>query len=146
MKVFYPPDVWSLSRFACGVSIFVCFYFELRRVLFTHTHKSRTWNFFPAREQIQKYWVTREKRPWTFSNISPVNFFFCPWTFLKKAPVKRNLAREHFQNRNVHGCLFVSREKKKHCVVGPLLFLVLISLFVYTIYTKSIYGMSIFTV
>ena len=28
--------------------------------------------------------------------------------------MKRNLAREHFQNRNVHGCLFVSR-KKKHC-------------------------------
>ena len=77
--------------------------------------KSCTWNFFPAREQIQKYWVTREKRPWSFRKISPVIFFFSPWTFLKKPPVKQNLARDHFQNRNDHGCLFVSRGEKKHC-------------------------------
>ena len=38
--------------------------------------KSCTWNFFPAREQIQKYWVTREKPPWSFRKISPVKFFF----------------------------------------------------------------------
>ena len=59
--------------------------------------KNHPWNFFPAREQIQKYWVTREKRPWTFSKISPVIFFlpvnisqktareakFSTWTFSK---------------------------------------------------------------
>ena len=38
--------------------------------------KSCTWNFFPACEQIQIYWVTREKCPWTFSKICPVIFFF----------------------------------------------------------------------
>ena len=26
--------------------------------------------------------------------------------------MKQNLARDHFQNRNDHGCLFVSRGKK----------------------------------
>ena len=104
MKVFYPPDVWSLSRFACGVSIFVCFYFELRRVLFTHTH-------------TQKSHVKLFSCPWTNPEIlsypckEPVNIFknfsrdfFCLWTFFKNPLVKRNLAREHFQNWSIHGC------------------------------------------
>ena len=82
--------------------------------------KSCTWNFFPAREQFQKYWVTREKPPWSFRKITPVKNYFSPWTFLKKTPVKQNLARDHFQNRIDHGCLFVSWGKKKHCPRPPL--------------------------
>ena len=79
MKVFYPPDVWSLSRFSYSVSIFVCFYFEPRRVLFhtdtdTHAH--------PLTHTHTK--VARET-------------FFLPVNKSRNIELPVKSAREHFQ-------------------------------------------------
>ena len=115
MKVFYPPDVWSLSRFACGVSIFVCFYFELRRVLFTHTHTkvARETFFLPvnksrnielpvksAREHFQKF------HPW---------IFFLPVNISQKTAREAKSSTWSFSKPKWSRVSFRFTGKKKHC-------------------------------